>query len=75
VNQELKQALEKYIGRLIVVFYYQQGHPEAVVAQLKEVNDESILLDGFYPIPYGGIQKIVVEEEVLYQKDERGAFI
>ena len=69
MNQRLKLKLEKCIGRLIVVFYYQQGHPEAVVAQLKEVNDESILLDGFHPILYGEIQKIVVEREVLYQKE------
>lgn len=66
--QELKLKLEKCIGELIVVFYYQQGHLEAVVAKLKEVNDESILLDSFYPIPYGEIQKIVAEE-VLYPND------
>jgi len=69
VYQDLKQKLEKYIGKMIVVFYYQQGHLEAVVAQLNEVNDESILLDGFHPILYGEIQKIVVEGEVLYQKE------
>jgi len=39
VYQDLKQKLEKYIGKMIVVFYYQQGHLEAVVAQLNEVND------------------------------------